>query len=339
MFRKTISLDTFAYRLLFAAIAAALAAISASPRVARAQIFVTNQDNVEGGESIGEYNLNGTTVNASLFSSGLGGPYGIAAFLPNLYVANNGGTIEACNTTSSGSTPLVGGLAGQPRGIVLNGSDLYITNNSAGTVGEYTTAGTTVSANILTGPALSTSVSSGITYGPNAMAISGSNLYITDSDNGTVYQLPTTGGTPTAIVTGLNVPQGIATNGTDLFVTCFNDSNKGIVSEYTTSGTIVNTSLITGFSGIDGGFGGAAGIALFGSSLYVVDNGAGTIGQYTLGASPGTIGTSDPTLVSGLNFGPWAIAVVPEPTSAALLAVASLTLLRRVRRSAGPVLH
>jgi hypothetical protein len=41
------------------------------------------------------------------------------------------------------------------------------------------------------------------------IAVSGTTLYITES-TGNVVSLPTTGGTPTTIITGLSEPTGIA---------------------------------------------------------------------------------------------------------------------------------
>ena len=69
-------------------------------------------------------------------------------------------------------------------------------------------------------------------------------------------------------------PLGIAVSGSDLFVTNF---DKGTVGEYTTSGQIVNASLITGL----GGFGTASAVAVSGTDLYVGNWSKGTIGKYT----------------------------------------------------------
>src|SRR5579862_1488116 len=71
----------------------------------RAQIFVTNS----GNNTIGEYNLDGSVVNASLVSSGLFAPEGVA----------------------------------------VSGSDLFVTSFDGETLGEYTTSGATVNASLV----------------------------------------------------------------------------------------------------------------------------------------------------------------------------------------------
>ena len=52
-----------------------------------------------------------------------------------------------------------------------------------------------------------------------------------------------------ALITGLNGPLGIATDGTNLYIT---NALGGTVSEYTTSGALVNAALISGLSGPTG---------------------------------------------------------------------------------------
>ena len=71
---------------------------------------------------------------------------------------------------------------------------------------------------------------------------------------------------------------------------------SGNVSEYTTSGATLNTSLVTGLSS-------PSGIAVYGSNLFVADRGndikpgTGTIGEYTTSGA-----TVNASLVTGLSF-------------------------------------
>jgi hypothetical protein len=92
------------------------AALWAMPGTAHAQIFVASSST----GTIGEYNLDGTTINASQVS-GLNAPYGIAVSGGDIFVASSPtGTIG--EYTTSGVTvnaSLVSGLGGYPNGIAV----------------------------------------------------------------------------------------------------------------------------------------------------------------------------------------------------------------------------
>src|SRR5689334_10489724 len=60
------------------------------------------------------------------------------------------------------------------------------------------------------------------------------------------------------------------------------------VGDYTTGGTAVNASLLSGLAN-------PWGIAISGNDLFVVNNGNGTVGKYTTAGA-----TIDPALISGL---------------------------------------
>jgi hypothetical protein len=118
-------------------------------------------------------------------------------------------------------------------------------------------------------------------------------LYVTDF-NGTIGRYVT--GTQiwtSGLVTGLNMPTGIALSGSNLFVASYGD---GVIGEYTINGDIINGSLVANL-------GGPAGIAITDSRLFVANLDAGTVAVYGLDGV--AINTS---LISGLNC-PWSIAV------------------------------
>jgi hypothetical protein len=87
---------------------------------------------------------------------------------------------------------------------------------------------------------------SGLTS-PIDIAVSGGNLFVTDSVTGTIGEYNAiTGATVDAeLVSGLNGPGGIAVFGGNLFVTNF---QTGTIGEYTISGDTVNASLISGLN-------------------------------------------------------------------------------------------
>ncbi len=169
-------------------------------------------------------------------------------------------------------------------------ADIFVVNNGSGKIGEYTTAGATVNASLVTG----------LSY-PEGLAISGGNLYVSTlygglgvNDTGTVTEY-TASGTPVGGfgISGLNDPIGIAVSGGDLFVTNLTSNSPltGEVEEYNaTTGALINASFVTGLSD-------PLGIAVSGGDLFVTDEGRGTIGEYN--ASTGV--AINPSLVTGLS--------------------------------------
>jgi hypothetical protein len=143
-------------------------------------------------------------------------------------------------------------------------------------------------------------------------------LFVTGPLSNTIGAYTTSGGTVNAaLISGLNIPLGIAVVGSDLYVTNFGDGTvaTGTIGEYTTSGATVNAALISGLRD-------PAGIAVDGSHLFVANqlgpvNQLGTIGEYTTSGA-----TVDAPLISfsfeeptGLAMGP----SVPEPSTWAMM--------------------
>ncbi len=120
----------------------------------------------------------------------------------------------------------------------------------------------------------------------------GGNIYVTANvAGGTIGEYNATTGAVVnaALVSGLNVPTGIAVFGSDLFVA---NQNSGTIGEYTTDGATVNASLVSGLNRPNG-------IAVSGSDLFVTANyNGGTIGEYN--ATTGAVVNA--ALVSGLNY-------------------------------------
>ncbi len=281
-------------------ILAAMTTLGIMPLAACAQILITGGTNIGHG-TIGEYTTGGTPVNAALVS-GLDSPVGIA----------------------------------------VSGNDIFVVNFSSGTIGEYTTGGATVNAALV----------SGLNH-PIGIAASGDDLFVVNFGSGTVGEYTTSGATVNAaLVSGLSSPLGIAVSGADLFV------SGGNIHEYTTSGALVNNLVFTGavsafgmavsgqflFGALQSGFGEgsitggnviwthdglqqAEGIAVLGSNLFVADEATGIVGEYT--TSGATVNAAFITGVAGAS----GIAVIPEPSTWALLAMGAGALLlgRRCR--------
>lgn len=103
------------------------------------QIYVSSSN----GNTIGEYNPNGSAVNPSLIT-GLSDPQ-VMAVGGNLFVVNQTtGTIGEYTTSGAlVSASLITGLS-SPTSLVISGTNLFVANNPAGVIGEYTTSGGTV---------------------------------------------------------------------------------------------------------------------------------------------------------------------------------------------------
>ena len=246
------------------------------PAKARADnIFVTNNEN----GTVGEYTTSGATVNPALIT-GLSAPSGIVVSDGYIYVPDfDTGTIAKYTTEGTLVTAsLVTGLAG-PVGLRLFQGNLYVTeqvDGMNGRVSVYTTSGATVNAALIprfpvpvdlafddtflyvtslsagrvskfdcsTGATVVASLIGGQSA-PRGILQHDGFLYVANSTGGSVRKY-TTSGSFIGSFTGFNNPSGIALSpsGT-LLITNFAADR---VSEHTTSGTPINTSLITGLS-------------------------------------------------------------------------------------------
>lgn len=94
----------------------------------------------------------------------------------NLYISDDNnftGTLGEYGLNGAAVNPaLITGL-GAPDGMAFSGDNLFVANgNSPGSVGEYTASGATVNASLLT------PFNSGLPQSPNAVAISGNDLFV-----------------------------------------------------------------------------------------------------------------------------------------------------------------
>ena len=270
---------------------------------AEAQLYVTTNSGV-----INEYDANtGATVAFSLVS-GLASTAGVAVSGGDLYVANlngpvsewdagTGALISGSLISTAGSYPLLGGIA-------VSGTALYVTDwmgpsysgSNGAMFGIYNSStGATLRAmgTMRTG-----------TFGQ--IAVSGTYVFVTTVTGEGIRVFtqvtPSSSGVLQTNVTLTSLTNAIdlAASGSNLFVA----QSNGIIGEYNFDGSVVNASLLSGFTGITG-------IALSGTNLYVATSN-GTIGEYTTGG--GTVNARLVTGVTGIND----ISVaqsVPEPSS------------------------
>jgi hypothetical protein len=284
---------------------------------AHGQIFVTNvfgtPQTIHG--SIGEYNLDGSVINPALVTPG--SPLDITIVGSNLYVANGGGEFAGSidQYTTSGATiasPLTSFYA--IHSLAVSGTNLFVGYSSdTGRVGKYTTAGDTVDDSFITG----------LQSAPFGIAVTddGSKLFVADYYGETVgeYNAQTGAAIDASLITGLNLPTGIAIAGSKLYVA---NSGNGTIGEYNLDGSVVNAALITGFNSPLGIFH----LAVFDGDLFVADGPTGSVGEYDA-ASGATINS---TLITGLSE-PQGIAVVPEPATWLLMAIGIVAVLSGCR--------
>lgn len=207
-------------------------------------------------------------------------------------------------------------VIGLPMWVVLWGkpetvsAQIYVVNTASGTIGEYTTAGATVNASLISG-----------LDSPIGLAVSGGYIYVSSPTNFRVGEYTTAGATVNATLISEGVPSGLAVSGGNIFVS---DDNAMRISEYTSAGAVVNASLISGLMYPEG-------LAVSGGNIFVANRLSGTIGEYTTAGA-----TVNASLISGLSDATYLdVEPVPEPATFGLLCLPlAVTLAARLRRKA-----
>jgi PEP-CTERM motif len=182
---------------------------------------------------VGEYGLNGSTINAALITGIPGTARHIAISGSDLYVAEDMGSgtvIAEYGTDGSLLNHSLITAAGEPDDLIASGSDLFLAEGN-GTIGEYGLDGSTANASLL----------SGFEY-PSAIAISGGDIYVADFDTDTVGEYGLDGHTINAsLITGLDNPVNLQISNGDIFVSNYGSETVG---EYALDGSKINASLI-----------------------------------------------------------------------------------------------
>jgi hypothetical protein len=246
------------------------------------------------------------TGSTALFNS----PQGIATDGTNLYIADSmNRTIRKIViatgkvTTLAGTVGLFGsndgiGPAAQfvtPCGVATDGTNLFITDSFSGTIRKLvlaTGAVTTLAGNAqVKGFADGTGAAAGFTY-PTGITSDGNNLYVIDLKNNIIRKIVISTGQVTTVAGTVGVqgfkngngtsvlfalPQDIATDGTNLYVSdaanlVIRNMNLATGEVSTLTGTNNTPGYLDG-DGISAKFLWPGGLALGGSSLYVMDDG------------------------------------------------------------------
>lgn len=163
-----------------------------------------------GGNSTSTINIqNGNYANGIAVN-------GNYAYVTNKYINNSVTTYSIYKynlTTSLGSSFITSGL-NIPSAIAINGTSVYITNQSSNTIGQY---------KLTTGEVINSSFISTGLNSPNGIAINGNYIYVTNYNTTTntgstsLYNLTT--GSFLGYITGLTSPGGISIYENIMYVT------------------------------------------------------------------------------------------------------------------------
>ena len=164
---------------------------------------------------------------------------------------------------------------------------IFISNGQFGkaTIQEYSTDGAVLHRPLISGLAQ---------FQPSSIAVSGQDLFVTDTSSlNTIGKYTTSGATVNpALISGLNSPVRIAVSGEFLYVTSL-FGGVGTIGKYTTSGATVNAALVSGLDSPQG-------IAVSGDKLFVTSSGDATEGNGTISEYTTSGATVNAALVSGL---------------------------------------
>jgi hypothetical protein len=243
-------------------------------------------------------------------------PYGIATDGTNLYVSDSSNHTIRKIVISTGAVTTIAGSAGDagyanatgatarfnyPRGVAINGGNLYVADSYNNTVRQVVVATgvvTTLAGNPGGGSSDGVGATAQFLY-PFGLATDGANIYVADTLNNTIRQIViltgsvttvagTTGypgsmdgmGTVLGTAAQFNHPRGLVAGGGNLYVV---DSGNNKIRQIVIAGGMVTTMAGSGGGGPADGTGTGAqfflpnGITTDGTNLYVADTMNNTI--------------------------------------------------------------
>ena len=200
-------------------------------------------------------------------------------------LAKTSGTIFGVPVTANKLTTIVSsGLSG-PEGIALDtAGDLFITNNTAGTVSVMPAASGTIFGVSVTANTLTTLISSGLSAPIGLVLDSAGDLFIANNTastvsvmpaaSGTIFGVSVTANTLTTIVSGLSAPSGLVFDSAgDLFISNVGGNSVSVMP--IASGTIFGVSVTanTLASVVSSGLSGPEGLAFnISGDLFIANN-------------------------------------------------------------------
>jgi len=244
-------------------------------------------------------------------------------------VIATGGVTTLAGTGTAGSTNGTGSAASfnGPDGITTDGINLYVSdsgNNSIRQIVIATGAVTTLAGTGTAGSTNGTGSAASFNY-PSGLTTVNANLYVADYNNDTIRQISIANSAVTTLAgTGkagsvdntasFNYPSGVTTDGTNLYVTDYNNNTirqiviaTGAVTTLAGTGTAGSTDA----TGTSASFSKPIGITTDGTNLYVADFGNDTIrkiviasGAVTTLAGTGTAGSTNGTGTAASFNGP-----------------------------------
>jgi hypothetical protein len=288
------------------------------------------------------------TGTAALFNS----PGGVTTDGTSLYVADTDNSTIRQLIISTGVVTTLAGLAenagwtngigtaarfSSPKGITTDGTNLYDTDTGTNTIRQiviYTGAVTTLAGTAYASGSTDGTGSAARFNSPQGITMDKTNLYIADTSNNTIRQIVISTGAVTTLAglagnlgssdgTGstarFNSPEGITTDGTNLYVT--DTLNNTIRKINISTGAVTTLAGLAGNAGSADGTGSAArfyspeGITTDGTNLYVTDTLNNTIRQVvvssgvvtTLAGTVGETGSTDGTGSAALFYNPYGI--------------------------------
>jgi len=178
-------------------------------------------------QPLSKYQLDGTLVSNDLIGGGFA--FDLAVSASDLFVTGYGSTVAKYTTSGTViNTSFITGLS-QASGIMVSGGNLYVSNSSIGTIGEY---------DATTGAAINTSFITGLSSA-FGIKISGNDLFVLNQTGSVGEYDATTGAVINAsLITGLDNPANMALAGSDLYITSF--TGNGIY-KFTTGGVYEGT--------------------------------------------------------------------------------------------------
>ncbi len=263
--------------------------------------------------SFNVFTLAGTGKSGKVDGTGTGAsfgfPVGITAYGPNLYVADTYNNIIRKIVISTGVVTTIAGSAASgtqdgtgaaarfynPFGIATDGTNLYVSDTSNNTIRSIVIS-TGVVTTLAGAPTSGSSNGTGAVASfkaPRGITINGNYLYVADSGNHMIRKIDisanklingvvtTFAGSITAgsaddngIAASFGAPEGIATDGTSLYVT---DSTNNTIRKITLAGAVTTiagsgTAGATDAEGTSASFNTPTGIVTDGSSLFIADS-------------------------------------------------------------------